>query len=55
MKKLIVATLLFTALSANAGVVRFAAKESYKGGKFAAHHVKHCGPKVAKFAWKVIY
>jgi hypothetical protein len=51
MKTLLIAvTLLFATLSAQAGVLKFSYKHAVKP---AAHHVKHCGPKVVKKAAKV--
>jgi hypothetical protein len=53
MKTLLIAvTLLFATLSAQAGVLKFSYKHAVKP---AAHHVKHCGPKVVKKAAKVAY
>jgi hypothetical protein len=49
---LIVLSLLFATLSAQAGVLKFSYKHAVKP---AAHHVKHCGPKVVKKAAKVAY
>lgn len=57
MKKLVLLSfcVLFSAVIANAGVVRFAGKPAIKAAKFSAKKTLHAAKKSVKVAAKVVY